>query len=136
MKIKLHEALDRAEKAATQGQVIPVRLCDKDNEVVTTRVGMLTYVDSCIAYGPKDEFFLVSGTDEEGGCDVCHTGNGPRSKENAVLFALSRNNIRKLLDLWEAERLGGHDRNPEDCCYKGCEMCEALKALDISVEMP
>lgn len=142
MKIPLWQAMDDAEQEATPGPVVPVRLCDDDGKPITMRSRMWHYTESCIVEGPRDEFFLVSGEDDNGGCDLCHTGNGPRSKENAVLFALSRNHIRKLLRLWEVIRrmkkpkwdVGGECYFPrmldEDHLFK------ALAALDIEVERP
>lgn len=74
-----------------------VRLIGPDGQPLRGEAAA-AYVAGCIRSGGDRDFYAVLSTDENGEpVDVCHTGNGPRSSENAGLIAAAPSMLAALM---------------------------------------
>lgn len=121
--------LRELEAKATKGPWTAVELCPTDGTITE-------YVAKTIELGERAEYFAVRcESNPSGRFDVCHTGNGPTSPENAALISLLRNaapEIAALVEAVEADPycLGQFDPGDPRCgkCA-GCRTFAALAAL-------
>lgn len=98
---KLKARLDRIEALAKAASPGNWEHCVMAN--VETPEKLLTYLQGCIAKSGGKEFYFVSVEKSDGNADVCHTGNGPTSKENNAFIADSRTSVPWMAQMIRAQ---------------------------------
>jgi hypothetical protein len=78
----------------TPGPWTAFRMAGEDGQPLRAAAAA-TYVAQCIEAGGDRDFYAVS-VQTEGGPDICHTGNGPTSAENARLIAAAPDLLEAL----------------------------------------
>lgn len=87
------------------------RMVNEDGSVMT-KEELRRYLCEAIDNGNDDGFFFISQGDRMP--DICHTGNGPTSRENAMFIVRACNSHYELLAACKAVvmMLDCDDRNP------------------------
>jgi hypothetical protein len=91
----VNELIARSRKvldAATPGNWRDVVMRD-----VLTFDDIKDYLNKTVRAGKKGAFLFVLGEKDDGPTDICHTGNGPDSKENAAAIVQAHNDMPALL---------------------------------------
>ena len=80
-----------------------------------TKEEMIAYLTKCVNEG-GDEFFFVSSDDDK---DICHTGNGKKSFENAkrivqcvnLCAGLHEKEIEEAIEQWKDREIKEHNQS-------------------------
>ncbi len=115
--------LRRVKEEAERATPRPWTHCVMAN--VETPEKLLAYLKTCIENG-KGEFYFVSATKADGDADVCHSGNGPTSKENNAFIASARTNVPRLVRWVELQR----DERQSYSHYRDAEVSAAAGPMN------
>ena len=89
-------------EAATPGKWFSYRMTDENTGEPITHERYLEYMTNSLKLGGKDLFFVYVEK-SDGGADVCHSGNGPTSMQNAHFIAhFDPTKVKALLESIEA----------------------------------